>query len=135
MSIGPPVGSTVKRIVFLAIILVLVIRAHGKTTSAVRLDGAGTNHAVLSTSSGSNFIQTAGRHFPSVTTPQIANEAGKGVANLTEGLLEMSEPESLLLLGTTLLCIVWIRRRLPNHVRDRHIKIKSAWQVVSGFFF
>lgn len=127
----------VKRVIFLAIILILVVRAHGKAASAVRLDGAGTNYAVLSNGSGPNFIPAVGQQLPSEITPQTqtANEPAKGLASLGEGLLEMSEPASLLLLGTVLLCIVAIRRRLPNYLRERQINIKAAWQVVSGLFF
>jgi hypothetical protein len=124
----------VKRILLLSIALILVVWAHG-ATPAVQLAGTSASHRVSLGNSGSSFIPTVGQQVPSGTPSQTENEPTKGGAGLGQALLDMSEPASLLLLGTALLCIVCVRRRLPTYLRQRQIKIKAAWQVVSGFFF
>jgi len=125
--------AQVKRIALLAVVLILIFGTHGKASSTVRQADARVNHSLLSSNSGSNFVPIVTQPLPSGTAPQP--QPTKHVADLAEALLEMSEPASLLLLGTTLLCFVGITRRLPNYLRAKQIDIKAAWQVVSGFFF
>ena len=127
------VGSSVKRIVFFGIILILVFRAHGKTAPTAPAADVDASYAVTLSGDTPGATTDIGVHGPSlVVTPQPESQGGPGLA---DAVMNMSEPSSLALLGLTLLLIVRIGRRLPDSLRQRQFKIRSAWQVVSGFFF
>jgi len=116
----------------------LVVWAHERPATAVVAGADVSQHYSVATGSG----DSAGvRDFGSRDS-QAAPKAGpqsvvripRSGGTLIDAVLDMSEPDSLVLLGIGLLSIVGIRRRLPGYLRHRQIKLRSAWQVVSGFF-
>ena len=126
-----------KRLVFFGILLILVVRAHGNAATAVPAAGADKDHTVVLNNSATpraSNPSTLDESWPAKIAYKGENAPAKFILSIPETVLEMSEPASLTLLGLVLLSLVGITRRLPNYLRERQIKIRAAWEVLSGFF-